>query len=145
MGGMVSSRKGLVPQQPQDRQHPAAERPLPLFTYGQLLDERFVADLLERPVVAEPCRLPGYRMVELGGGRGWWVLRPEEGGVVAGRLYRGLDGADFERLDAYEGVGEGLYRRHVVAVRPEADMGHVTEPAFAYLPTAHTLRRYGSG
>ncbi len=145
MGGMVSSRKGLVPYRPPENQPPASERPLPLFAFGRVLDERFVADLLERPVPAEPCLLPGHGVVELGGGSRWQVLRPEEDGVVAGRLYRGLDGADFERLDAYQGVGEGLYRRHVVAVQPGEGMAHSTEPAFAYLPTDRTLRRYGTG
>ncbi len=118
---------------------PAAEvpdlRPLPVFTYGTLLDERFVANLLERPIPFEPAHLAGYRVEILPRFR-WPVLVPTEGSVVEGRLYRGVGPMDLERLDAYEGVGDGLYRRVEVIVAPP---GRDAEPAWVYLPTERTL------
>lgn len=129
---MSDGQRGLIP---------AAEaadlRPLPLFAYGTLLDAEFLGHLLERPVAAEPARLEGYR-VEILAGFDWPVLVAEEGGTVEGRLYAGLGPVDLERLDAYEGVGEGLYRR-VEVVAEAVRIGRVA--AWVYLPTERTLRR----
>lgn len=121
------------------------DRLLSVFSPGRLLDEGFMADLLERPVSSLPCRLGGFRVVELGGGARWPVLVPDERGVVEGKLYWGLDRRDLERLDAYEGVGEGLYRRQSVVVEVGERGQRSREVAFVYLPTERTLRRYGAG
>lgn len=110
----------------------------PLFAYGTLADEAFVAGLLERPVRSEAARLLDFELLELEG-FGYPTVFAAEGEEVAGTLYRGLTSEDFRRLDAYEGVDEGLYRRataHVAAGDGEP------EEAFVYLVTERTLRRY---
>jgi gamma-glutamylcyclotransferase (GGCT)/AIG2-like uncharacterized protein YtfP len=114
------------------------DRRLPLFTYGTLLDEVFMEQLLEHPVWFEPARLQGYR-TELLEVFGWPILVLAEGETVDGRLYRDLNPEDFRRLDAYEGVGEGLYVRVVATALAGEDGGE--EQAFAYVPTERTLTR----
>jgi len=113
-------------------------RPLPVFTYGSLLDATFLERLVEHPVAGEPAELPGYR-VETLASFDWPVLVASPDTSVAGRIYRGLDGRDLERVDAYEGVAEGLYERVEVEVLIEG--GERSLPAFVYLPTPRTLAR----
>ena len=118
--------------------------PLPLFTYGTLLDETFTGYMLERPVHGEPARLLGFELVRLPR-LDYPVVSAAPGKSVRGRLYRHLSAGDYVRLDAYEGVGEGLYQRiagEVVAGEPETPAG-TPEQAFVYVPTQHTLGRYG--
>ncbi len=113
-------------------------RPLPVFAYGSLLEPAFLERLVEHPVASEPARLYGY-CVEILSTFQWPILVAKHGELVAGRIHRGLDGRDLERIDAYEGVAEGLYERVEVEVR--AGSGEVLQPAFVYLPTARTLAR----
>jgi gamma-glutamylcyclotransferase (GGCT)/AIG2-like uncharacterized protein YtfP len=111
----------------------------PLFAYGTLTDEAFVAGLLERPVgSSEAARLLDFELLELEG-FGYPTVFAAEGEEVTGKLYRGLTEEDFRRLDAYEGVGEGLYRR--APARVAAGDGE-PEEAFVYLVTERTLRRF---
>jgi gamma-glutamylcyclotransferase (GGCT)/AIG2-like uncharacterized protein YtfP len=113
-------------------------RPLPVFAYGTLLEAAFLERLVEHSVPCEEARLEGFR-VETLPRFDWPVLVAAEGEGVSGRIYRGLDGRDLERIDAYEGVAEGLYERIEVEVRVGgADR---RQPAFVYLPTARTLAR----
>jgi gamma-glutamylcyclotransferase (GGCT)/AIG2-like uncharacterized protein YtfP len=115
---------------------------LPLFTYGTLLEEEFTGRLLEHPVVAEPASLLDYKMVELAD-LSYPVVFDSEGGSVEGHLYRDLTTADYERLDAYEGVLEGLYRRVAVEVAAGSEnKSRPPERAYLYVPTERTLRRY---
>jgi gamma-glutamylcyclotransferase (GGCT)/AIG2-like uncharacterized protein YtfP len=144
MGRMGRSPTGLAPRSDSAGQD-GPQPPLPVFAYGTLLEESFVANLLEHPVGSRPGLLMGYRLARLGGEDGWPVLLAEEGGVIEGRLYRNLDRGDLARLDAYEGVGEGLYRRHRVAVQVGQGPDRTSEEAFVYIPTERTLRRYGLG
>lgn len=117
--------------------------PLPLFAHGAVLPEELLSNLLERPAPGEAAVLTGFVVAELGG-TGWPVLVPARPGEtrseVHGRLYRGLSEDDMARVDAYQGVGEELYRRARVAVR--SSLGQ--EPAIAYLPTDKTLRTWTS-
>lgn len=113
-------------------------RQLPLFAYGTLTDEALVAGLLERPVRAEPARLLDFELVELEG-FGYPAVFAAEGEEVEGRLYRGLTAEDLRRLDAYEGVEEGLYRRTTARVAA-GERG--PQEAFVYLVTEKTLERY---
>ncbi len=113
-------------------------RPLPVFAYGTLLDTTFLVQLVEHPVPSEPARLDGYR-VETLARFDWPVLVAAQDAVVEGRINRGLDGRDLERIDAYEGVAEGLYER--VEVEVWTCSGEREEAAFVYLPTARTLAR----
>ncbi len=117
---------------------PGDGSPLPVFGFGGQLGEELVTRLLERPIEAEPATLAGYEARPLER-LAWSVLVPQPDCSVEGRLYRGLTAADLDRLDAFQGVGEGLYRRATV----EVDAGRGREPAAAYLPTGRTLSRFG--
>lgn len=117
---------------------PGDGSPLPVFSFGDQLGELLVGRLLERPVTAETAELVGYRAERLER-LAWPVLVAEPDGRVDGRLYRGLSAAELERLDANQGVREGLYRR----VSVEVVTARGAEPAAAYLPTGRTLERYG--
>lgn len=116
----------------------------PLFVYGTLQDPVFVSRLLEREVVSEPARLLDFEVRRLAG-IDYPTVFEAPGEVVEGGLYRDLTGEDVGRLDAYEGVHEGLYVRieaRVVAGEPGA--AGAPEPAFVYVVTERTLRRYGT-
>lgn len=117
---------------------------LPLFAYGTLLDAEFTSRLLEHDVETEAARLFDFELLTLEG-LDYPTVFEAPGEVVAGRLYRRLNGEDYERLDAYEGVHEGLYVRieaRVLAGEPGS--GGDPEPAFVYVVTEKTLRRYGA-
>lgn len=117
---------------------------LPLFVYGTLLDAGFTARLLERPVEIEPARLLDFELLRLEG-LSYPTVFDRPGEVVEGGLYRGLTGEHYERLDAYEGVHEGLYVRiEAHAVAGEAGSRAAPEPVFVYVVTEKTLRRYGA-
>lgn len=117
---------------------------LPLFVYGTLLDAGFAARLLERPVEIEPARLLDFELLRLEG-LDYPTIFDAPGEVVGGGLYRGLTGEDYERLDAYEGVQEGLYVRiGAHAVAGEGASKGDPEPVFVYVVTEKTLRRYGA-
>ncbi len=128
--------KGIVPVT--DRKRPGAAVPPPLFVYGTLTDPLFMGRLLEREVVEEPATLVEYRRLELAS-LGHAVVVPEAGGEVEGLLYRGLTEADYERLDAYEGVAEGLYRRQAAEARTAR---RDREAVVVYVPTERTRRRH---
>lgn len=115
---------------------------LPLFVYGTLLDPAFVANLLERPFIPEAAELLGFELLELGG-LPYPVVQSAPGERVRGRLYRHLSDHDFERLDAYEGVAEGLYQRTTAEVVPAGAADGPAERAWLYVPTFQTLGRYG--
>lgn len=110
---------------------------LPLFTYGTLTDEAFVGRLLERPVRPVAARLLDFELLELEG-FGYATVFSADGAEVQGVLYRGLTEEDLRRLDAYEGVGEGLYRRLTARVVAGEDE---PEEAFFYAVTERALRR----
>ncbi|MGH7543107.1 MAG: gamma-glutamylcyclotransferase family protein [Gemmatimonadota bacterium] len=117
---------------------------LPLFAYGTLLDAGFASGLLERPVEIEPARLLDFELLRLEG-FSYPTVFEAPGEVVGGGLYRGLRGEDYERLDAYEGVHEGLYIRvEAHAVEGEAGSKGDPEPVFVYVVTEKTLRRHGA-
>lgn len=119
-------------------------RDLPLFVYGTLVDETFTTGLLERSVAAEPAVLLDFELVTVEGMPLATVFEAP-GEVVEGRVLRALSPEDLDRLDAYEGVAEGLYRR-IVARIVAGDPGEkgAPEPAFVYVVTEKTLRRYGA-
>lgn len=118
---------------------------LPLFAYGTLLDAEFTSRLLERNLVTEEARLLDFELLTLEG-LSYPTVFEAPGEVVAGRLYRRLNGEDYQRLDAYEGAFEGLYVRiEARVVAGEPGVGGDPEPAFVYVATEKTLRRYGAG
>jgi len=114
---------------------------LPLFAHGEQLEQVFVENLIGRPVQMERARLEDHREVELDV-QGWCVLVPSAGEQVTGRLFRRLVAEDYRRIDSYQGVMEGLYVRSLAAVR--ASGRDVSEPAWIFVPTERTLRRYSA-
>jgi gamma-glutamylcyclotransferase (GGCT)/AIG2-like uncharacterized protein YtfP len=134
--GMVDEVISGLPALPEDVPD---DRLLPVFAFGEKPDPGFVERLLEHPVRAEPARLPAYRVDRLAM-IDWPILVPDDQEIVEGRLFLGLDAEDLRRLDAYQGVGEGLYRRTAVSVQL-GETGNAAE-AFIYLPTDRTLRRH---
>lgn len=119
----------------------APPRDLPLFTYGRLLDPEFTARLLEHPVGSAPARLLDFELLRVES-MPFATVFEAPGQAVDGRIYRALGPGDWERLDHYEGVHQGLYVRNTVRVVAE-DRG-ASEAAFLYVATEGTLRRYGA-
>lgn len=120
------------------------DHPPPLFVYGTLLDEAFVSALLERPVASEPARLLDFELLRIEGFPfATAFFAPGEG--VEGRLYRALSHDDYDRIDHYEGVGEGLFQRiEVEVVAAETDGQRRPERACLYTMTEAMLRRLGA-
>lgn len=112
---------------------------LPLFTTAALVDEAFLADLLERPVRSQSAELPGFTLARLGDGEAR-VLVPSAEHSAQGVLYEGIGAEDWRRLDAYQGVREGLYERTHVEVVVE---GGRRLHAFIYLPSNKLLAKRG--
>lgn len=125
---------GIVPTSTADLD----DRLLPVFVAAGLIDDRLISNLVEREVTSVAARLEGYRRVELGE-VGWAVLEPAADESVDGSVLLALAAEDLRRLDAYRGVGEGLYRRAVAVAWIELLAS--SQPVFIYLPTERTLRR----
>lgn len=83
-----------------------------LFTYGTLLFPDIMQAITGRALPSEQATLHGYQRYRVRG-RVYPGLTVEQLEVVEGRLYRGVDLALWERLDAFEG---DLYERIVVPV-----------------------------
>lgn len=101
------------------RKWPETELRLVLvFVYGTLTEPDRVATVLgdDAGEFVGPATLEGLHRVE---GR-YPTLAP--GGSADGRLLA-VDEAGLERLDAYEGVDDGLYVRVAVPFAPDADDG----------------------
>jgi hypothetical protein len=113
--------------------------PLPLFACGPLGDPVFAGQLLERRLASEPAVLEDHLLAELSDA-GDQVAVPAPGQEAHGLLYRYLTAADYDRLDAYQGVGEDLYARRRAEARTAAD--GAAEPVFVYLPTDRAVGRY---
>ena len=111
--------------------------PLPLFTYGRLSDPLFAGRLLERRLAAEPAVLMEYVLAQLPGVDDS-VAVPAPGRQAEGLLYRFLTADDFDRLDAYAGVAEGVYIRQRAEARPT--VGGAVEPVFVFIPTDRAIR-----
>jgi hypothetical protein len=137
---MPSRARGLRPRLASDSAIvPPSTRSL--FACGTLLDERFVARLLERPVAGEPAELLDFRLLTPEG-FAFAVLLAEPGARAGGRLYRVLSDEDLARLDAYEGVGERLYFRDLARVVHPGGEATQSEEAWVYLPTERTVARF---
>jgi hypothetical protein len=93
---------------------------------------------------SETARLLDFALLRLKG-LGYPTAFYAPGESIEGRLYRQLTDQDYIRLDAYEGVNEGLYRRvEAVVVTGEENVKGPPETVFVYVPTEKTLRRYGA-
>ena len=71
---------------------------------------------------------PGYRLYDLGGYPGL-AVHPDDTAGVTGEVWSVAPDL-LARLDAFEGVHEGLYRREVLALLPP----FADREVFAYLP-----------
>ena len=119
---------------------PAPAR-LPLFTALTLIDRDLLGALLERPMLGVPAELPGFALASLGSlaDDGPRVLVPSGEHSTPGILYEGITSEDWRRLDAYQGVGEGLYERTHAEVRTGRERRLW---AFVYLPSAKLLTKH---
>ena len=88
-----------------------------LFVYGTLKrgckNHHLIAG---QTYVGEARTAPGYRLHDLGDFPGM-VTDPTDTTGVTGEVWS-ADAAGLARLDAFEGVDEGLYRRERVALLP---------------------------
>ena len=98
--------------------------------HGQMAGQRFVA---------EARTTPGYRMFDVGGYPGL-VVCPEDRDGVTGEIWL-VSPAVLLRLDRFEGVSEGLYRREPVALTGP----HEGEPieGYVYARSVRGLRPVG--
>jgi gamma-glutamylcyclotransferase (GGCT)/AIG2-like uncharacterized protein YtfP len=82
------------------------------FTYGSLMWADIMARVCGHEFASEPASLAGHRRHPVHG-EDYPGLCCEPGSCVTGRLYRDVDAAAWERLDAFEGQ---QYERADVAV-----------------------------
>jgi gamma-glutamylcyclotransferase (GGCT)/AIG2-like uncharacterized protein YtfP len=88
-----------------------------LFVYGTLKRGCSNHGQLEgQAFVGEARTAPGYRLFDVGGFPGLVPWAADTGGVE-GEVWE-TDGAGLARLDAFEGLAEGLYVRHPVPLQP---------------------------
>ena len=113
-------------------------RRLPLFAWGRLQDRKFVGHLLGHPVDATPATLRDVAAVDLDGS-GEPLLVASPGSQVDGWLICGLMPSDYERIDAYSGVEEGLYRRLVGSA---ADESEEERDVYFYLASEKALDQF---
>jgi hypothetical protein len=73
-----------------------------LYTYGTLQVPEVIALIVGRRLVGLPARLAGYSRFRIQD-RVYPAIVPAPGGNVEGILYPGLELAELERLDHYEG------------------------------------------
>lgn len=102
-----------------------------LFVYGTL--KRGCANhaqLAGQTLIGPARTAPGFQLFDLGGFPGLYPA-PDDRAGVAGEVWS-VDAAALARLDAFEGVHEGLYRR----VRLPLQGAFATTPVDAYLPQA---------
>ena len=88
-----------------------------IFVYGTLKrgcsNHHFLAD---QDFVGEARTTPGFRLYELGGHPGM-VAHADDRDGVSGEIWA-VDAAALVRLDALEGLAEGMYRRDLVPLLP---------------------------
>lgn len=112
-----------------------------LFSCDRLVDAHVVSRLLERPIAADAAELLDFEALEPEGS-GLVLLFASDGARAAGQLYRRLSDEDFERLDAFQGAGEGLTFRDLGRVVPPGGDATGGEEAWIYLPTDRLAGRF---
>ncbi|MFW6198623.1 MAG: gamma-glutamylcyclotransferase family protein, partial [Acidobacteriota bacterium] len=81
-----------------------------LFVYGELCRAEVLLRVLGRIPVAAPALLLEHRR-RRNPDTGYYEVYRSPDGYVAGLLLSGLADDELERLDTFEDVGGGLYRR----------------------------------
>ncbi len=103
-----------------------------LFVYGTLKRGGGNHRQMEGQTFLAPARtVPGFRLYDLGGFPGLFADPADTEGVV-GEVWS-VDEDALERLDAFEGVAEGLYRRAALPLQTPFAATRVE----AYLPPGH--------
>jgi gamma-glutamylcyclotransferase (GGCT)/AIG2-like uncharacterized protein YtfP len=109
-----------------------------LYSYGTLQLPPIISLIVGRALEGQPATLSGYARYRIAG-RVYPGLVEATGGSVSGVLYQGLDAAEMDRLDVYEGP---LYERRDLPV----EVGGGVTPAWTYVlrpEHAHRLSREG--
>ena len=114
-------------------------RRLPLFAWGRLQDPRFVGHLLGHPVDTAQATLHDVAAVDLDDS-GEPLLVASPGAMVEGLLLESLLPADYDALDAYSGVEEGLYHRQIGQIT--RDEGDERREAYVYLASDKALAQF---
>ncbi len=112
-----------------------------VFVYGTLKrgcsNHREMAD---QAFVAEARTVPGFRLFDVGGYPGL-VPWPEDTEGVEGEIWS-VNDATLARLDAFEGVDEGLYERKPVPLQPP--FAHQVVHGYRYPASVAGRREIGS-
>lgn len=86
-----------------------------LFAYGTLMDEALVRELLGRVPRSQPAVLRGFR-TDRHPTAPHDTAELDPKASIPGKMYDGVSADELERIDAYEEVPQGRYRRIVVTV-----------------------------
>ncbi|HEY0968887.1 MAG TPA: gamma-glutamylcyclotransferase family protein [Opitutaceae bacterium] len=112
-----------------------------LFVYGTL--KRGCsnhAQMAGQRFVTEARTIPGYRLFDVGGFPGL-IAWPHDRDGVTGEIWA-VDDAALARLDRFEGVDEGLYRRERIALVAPHDQEPVD--GYVYARSVDGLREVGA-
>ena len=112
-----------------------------LFIYGTLKrGGRNHVQLAGQKFLAEAHTMPGYTLYSLGDYPGM-IFQPADRHGVSGEIWE-VDAETLARLDEFEGVPEGLYRRETVPLLPPHAQTAVE--AFLYAPPVDSARHIGA-
>lgn len=81
-----------------------------LFVYGELCRAEIIVGLLGRMPICVPALLHDHQR-EINPATGHYQARPAAGQQIVGLLFCQVAAAEMERLDEFEDVANGLYRR----------------------------------
>lgn len=118
-------REGQPVPEPGDRDPDAA-----LFVYGELCRAEVLLDVLGRIPPAVPALLLDHRR-RRNPDTGYYEAYPSVDGYVAGLLLQEITDGELTRLDDFEHVDDGLYRRAAGCVRIMGE-GHRELDAWVY-------------
>jgi gamma-glutamylcyclotransferase (GGCT)/AIG2-like uncharacterized protein YtfP len=107
-----------------------------LYTYGTLQVPDIIALIVGRRLVGQPARLLGYARYRILD-RVYPAIVEATSGDVPGMLYAGLDAAELQRLDDYEGE---IYERRELSVL----VGAASVAACSYVLRPEHLHRLSS-
>jgi len=114
-----------------------------LFSYGSNHPKQ-LAERLGHPIVGRGAYIEGWQRVFRGWSDRWdgGVASLEKKGGTTAVTYgyvADVSPADLDRLDRFEGVGNGKYKRMGVTVRVPEDYATHTLPAVVYVSTSRTF------
>ena len=101
-----------------------------LFAYGSLMFPEVWLHVVGRQRPSTPAELSGHTAFTVAGYSFPGLVPAGADALAPGRLYSGLDGEDWRKLDAFE---DTFYRREVVVVTGENGQTHQAE-AYLVMP-----------